>query len=242
MIEVIAFDADDTLWHNETLYSAAQDRFQELLVPYDPEDGVLDELYKTEMANLPHFGYGIKSFALSMIETAIRISGGEIGASEIEQIIEIAKEMKRAPVQLLDGAEEVISTLAASYRLMLITKGDLLDQERKIGRSGLAPHFSQVEVVTEKTNDLYRELLKKHGILPERFVMVGNSLRSDVLPVVSLGAHAVHIPYHLTWAHETVPARPGEAQGYVELEHIGLLPEYVGRLARQSSIQKEEGR
>ena len=242
MIEVIAFDADDTLWHNETLYSAAQVRFQELLAPYTSDDGVLDELYKTEMANLPHFGYGIKSFTLSMIETGIRVSGGEIGSSEILAIIEIAKEMKQAPVRLLDHVEEVIHTLAESYRLMLITKGDLLDQERKIDRSGLAPYFGQVEVVTEKTDKVYRGMLEQHGILPEDFVMVGNSLRSDVLPVVSLGAHAVHIPYHVTWAHETVPVQPGEAQGYVELEHIGLLPEFVGQLARQLSRQKEEGR
>ncbi len=241
MIEVIAFDADDTLWHNETLYSAAQVRFQELLAPYGPDDGVLDELYKTEMANLPHFGYGIKSFTLSMIETAIRVSGGEISSSEIHAIVEIAKEMKQAPVQLLDHVDEVIHTLAESYRLMLITKGDLLDQQRKIDRSGLAPYFSRVEVVTDKTDEVYREMLEKHGILPEQFVMVGNSLRSDILPVVSLGAHAVHIPYHLTWAHEAVPAQPGDAQRYVELAHIGLLPEFVGRLARQLSIQKEEG-
>ncbi len=242
MIEMIAFDADDTLWHNETLYSAAQVTFQELLAPYEPDDGVLDELYKTEMANLPHFGYGIKSFTLSMIETGIRVSGGEIGSSEIHAIIEMAKEMKQAPVRLLDHVEEVIRLLAKSYRLMLITKGDLLDQERKIHRSGLAPYFSQVEVVTDKTDKVYREVLDRHGIPPERFVMVGNSLRSDILPVVSLGAHAVYIPYHLTWAHETVLAQPGEAQGYVELEHIGLLPEFVGRLAHQLSIQKEERR
>ena len=242
MLEVIAFDADDTLWHNETLYAAAQARFQELLVPYAPGDGVLEELYETEMANLPLFGYGIKSFTLSMIETALRVSGGRIEVGQIRDIIEIAKEMKRAPVKLLEHVEEVIRTLAASHRLMLITKGDLLDQERKIARSGLAAYFGQVEVVTEKTADVYRTMLKKHGILPERFVMVGNSLRSDILPVVSLGANAVHIPYHVTWAHETVPVLPGEAKGYAELEHIGLLPEFVGQLELHSSKQKEERR
>jgi putative hydrolase of the HAD superfamily len=249
-IEVIAFDADDTLWHNETLYSSAQARFQELLLPCGPDNGALDELYETEMANLPHFGYGIKSFALSMIETAIRVSGGEIGASQIQGIIDIAKEMKQAPVRLLEHVAEVIPALSASHRLMLITKGDLLDQERKIARSGLATYFSHVEVVTDKTAAVYRALLEKHRIPPQRFVMVGNSLRSDILPVVSLGACAVHIPYHLTWAHETVPVQPHEAQGYVELEHIGLLPELVGRLERQrgdpgawqSSTKKEAGR
>ncbi len=232
-IDVIAFDADDTLWHNETLYADAQARYQELLAAYDGEHAVLDELYETEMANLPCFGYGIKSFALSMIETAIRLSGGEIPAGEIQGIINIAKEMKQAPVSLLEHVEDVIRALSGTHRLMLITKGDLLDQERKIAYSGLAPYFESVEVVTEKTADVYRALLARHRIAPERFVMVGNSLRSDVLPVVSLGARAVHIPYHITWAHETVSVHPDEAQRYLELEHIGLLPELVGRLERR---------
>ena len=229
-IDVIAFDADDTLWHNETLYLVAQQRFQDLLDSYDPDNGLLDELYETEMGNLQYYGYGIKSFTLSMIETAIRISGGEIEAREIQGIIDIAKEMRQAPVRLLDHVEEVIQALSESYRLMLITKGDLLDQEHKIAHSGLASYFDHVEVVTDKTADIYRALLAKHRITPERFTMVGNSLRSDILPVVSLGARAVHIPYHLTWAHEAVPVRPDEALEYVELEHIGLLPELVGRL------------
>jgi putative hydrolase of the HAD superfamily len=248
-IDVIAFDADDTLWHNETLYADAQSRFQELLAAYDGDHAVLDELYETEMANLPCFGYGIKSFALSMIETAIKISGGEITAREIQGIIDMAKEMKQAPVSLLERVEEVIRALSGSHRLMLITKGDLLDQERKVAYSGLAPYFEHVEIVTEKTDDVYRALLAKHQIAPERFVMVGNSLRSDILPVVSLGARAVHIPYHLTWAHEIVPVHPDGAAGYAELEHIGLLPELVGRLEKQggdprieqSSMQKEAG-
>jgi putative hydrolase of the HAD superfamily len=247
-IDVIAFDADDTLWHNETLYHDAQSRFQELLAAYG-DHAVLDELYETEMANLPCFGYGIKSFTLSMIETAINISGGEIPAGEIQLIINMAKAMKQAPVSLLERVEAVIRTLSDTHRLMLITKGDLLDQERKVAHSGLAPYFESIEVVTEKTADVYRALLAKHRIAPERFIMVGNSLRSDVLPVVSLGARAVHIPYHITWAHETVPVHPGEEQGYVELEHIGLLPELVGRLEErggdprieQSSLQKEAG-
>ena len=249
-IDVIAFDADDTLWHNETLYSDAQQRFQELLVPYHGDNGVLDELYETEMGNLQYYGYGIKGFTLSMIETAIRISHGQIAAREIQGIIDIAKEMKQTPVSLLEHVEQVIRALSESYRLMLITKGDLLDQESKIAQSGLASYFDHVEVLAEKTADIYRALLAKHRIMPERFIMVGNSLRSDILPVVSLGARAVHIPYHLTWAHETVPVGPDEALGYMELEHIGLLPELVGQLVRhggkshveQSSTAKEEGR
>jgi putative hydrolase of the HAD superfamily len=250
IIDVIAFDADDTLWHNESLYAAAQDRFQELLRAYHRDDGALDELYETEMANLPLFGYGIKSFVLSMIETAVRLSGSEIAASAIGEIIEIAKEMKQAPVGMLEDARQVVQTLSGSYNLMLITKGDLLDQERKIASSGLVTYFDHVEVVTDKTVEAYRTLLERHRIVPERFLMVGNSLRSDILPVVALGARAVHIPYHLTWAHETVPVHPDSAQGFVELERIGLLPDYVEQLTRhgltpgaeQSSRQKEAGR
>jgi putative hydrolase of the HAD superfamily len=249
VIDVIAFDADDTLWHNESLYSTAQERFQNIVRSY-ADDGVLDELYETEMANLPYFGYGIKGFTLSMIETAIRISDGRIQATEIEEILDIAKEMKRAPVSLLDQAEAVVRALSGSHRLMLITKGDLLDQERKLANSGLAPYFDQVEVVTDKTDGVYRALLAKHRIAPERFLMVGNSLRSDILPVMALGGRAVHIPYHLTWAHEAVSVHPDEALAYVELEHIGLLPGLVEQLERhggrphdgRSSIRKEERR
>jgi len=249
VIDVIAFDADDTLWHNESLYAAAQERFRELLRAYHPDDGALDELYATEMANLPLFGYGIKSFALSMIETAVRLSGSEIAASAIGEIIEIAKEMKQAPVGLLEHVEPVVQTLSRSHKLMLLTKGDLLDQERKVANSGLAEYFDHVEIVTDKSKEVYRTVLEKHRIVPEHFLMVGNSLRSDILPVVALGARAVYIPYHLTWAHETVPVHPDGAQEYVQLEHIGLLPEYVEQLTRhgltsgseQSSRQKEAG-
>lgn len=236
-IDVIAFDADDTLWHNETLYARAQTQFQELLASYNGDDGAADELYKTEMDNLPTYGYGIKSFALSMIETAIRVTNGQIKGKDIQTIIDLAKEMKRTPVRLLDHVAEVIPALSATRTLMLITKGDLFDQETKIARSGLAPHFSCVEVVTDKTTEVYRSLLEKHQIAPESFLMVGNSLRSDVLPVVSLGARAVHIPYQITWAHEVVPIQLAERPEYLELEHIGLLPSLVNRLDPSKEVQ-----
>jgi putative hydrolase of the HAD superfamily len=232
VIEVIGFDADDTLWHSETLYYRVQQEFQALLVPYCGDDGVMDELYETEMGNLPYWGYGIKGFTLSMIETAIRVTGGEIGAQQIQKIIELAKEMKGAPVHLLPHVAEVVPALSESHRLMLITKGDLFDQEAKIASSGLASHFDYVEIVTDKTPNVYRTLLEKHRIEPRCFLMVGNSIRSDILPVVALGARAVHIPYPITWVHEAVPVKGGEASGYVELEHIGLLPDLIGGLAR----------
>jgi putative hydrolase of the HAD superfamily len=234
LIDLIAFDADDTLWHNENLYSHAQERLQELLTPYHSGDGVVDELYRTEMDNLPAFGYGIKSFALSMIETAIRVTAGRIDGPGIQKIIDLAKEMKQAPVQLLEHVAEVIPVLSASHTLMLLTKGDLFDQESKIARSGLACHFMHIEIVSTKTVKVYHSLLSRHRIEPQRFLMVGNSLRSDVLPVVALGGHAVFIPYHVTWAHETV-AKPEDSAPapYVQLEHLGLLPAYVEQLCQR---------
>jgi putative hydrolase of the HAD superfamily len=230
VFDVIALDADDTLWHNETLYSRAQEKLADLLAPFLDGDQVAGELFQTEMGNLSYFGYGIKSFALSMIETAVRVSGGQVGGREIQQIVDLAKEMQQAPVYLLDHVEDVIQRLAASHSLMLITKGDLFDQQTKLARSGLASYFEGVEIVAEKTTEVYKALLKAHGVAPQRFLMVGNSLRSDILPVVRLGAHAVHIPYHLTWAHEVVPVEAWEEDGYVELEHIGLLPAFIERL------------
>lgn len=229
-IDLIALDADDTLWHNETLYSRAQEQLARLLAPFLDGDQVVKELFETEMGNLSYFGYGIKSFTLSMIETAVRVSSGQVSGRDIQQIVNLAKEMQQAPVHLLEHVEEVIPKLAASYSLMLITKGDLFDQQTKLARSGLASHFQHVEIVAEKTRDVYHTLLRGHGIEPQRFLMVGNSLRSDVLPVVRLGAHAVHIPYHITWAHEVVPVEAGEEDGYVELRHIGLLPEFIRQL------------
>jgi putative hydrolase of the HAD superfamily len=233
MIETIGFDADDTLWHNEILYLRAQEAFQELLVPYAPPGKALDELHRTELQNIPLYGYGIKGFALSMIETAIRLSDGRTTAAETARILDIAKEMLRAPVQLLDGVREVLAALAPDYELVMITKGDLLDQELKVARSGLGPFFRNIEVVPEKNPEIYLEILDRLRIPPQRFLMVGNSLRSDILPLVSLGAHAVHIPYDITWEHEAVELGTGQAAGYAELEQIGLLPGFVQELSMQ---------
>jgi putative hydrolase of the HAD superfamily len=231
MFDVIAFDADDTLWHNEMLYSITQDKFKQLLSRYRSTNGIDRVLYETEMRNLRHYGYGIKSFTLSMIETAIELSGGRVRGREIREIIDLAREMLEAPVQLLEGVQEVVHTLSASHPLMIITKGDLFDQESKIARSGLADYFSHVEIVSHKTEDTYKALLAKHNIHPERFLMVGNSLKSDILPIVAIGSQAVYIPYHITWAHELV-VNPGKNRtGYFELEHIGQLPVLVEKLS-----------
>jgi putative hydrolase of the HAD superfamily len=232
MIDVIALDADDTLWHSESLYFSTQERFRQVLARYDRGDWTEQALYETEMANLQFYGYGIKSFALSMIETAIKLTGGRIQGCEIQEIIDLAKEMLKAPIQLLDHVADAIPQLAATCPLMLITKGDLLDQETRLARSGLGEYFTHVEIVPDKTVETYRSLLERHRLSPERFLMVGNSLRSDVLPVVSLGGHAVLIPYTFTWVHEKVDWEPEHASTYVELEHIGLLREYVERICQ----------
>lgn len=229
---VIAFDADDTLWHNETLFSVTQERFRQLLAPYQQDSWTGQELYETEVRNLEYFGYGIKGFTLSMIETAIQITEGRVQARDIQAIVDFAKEMLRAPVQLIEGVEATITALVQAHRLMLITKGDLFDQETKIAESGLAQHFTHVEIVRDKTEDSYRAILHKHRISAEQFVMVGNSLRSDVLPVLALGARAVHIPYHVTWAHEHVAPSELARAGYIELDHIDQLPGYIAKLCR----------
>lgn len=234
--DVIAFDADDTLWHSERLYVDAQARFKQLLAQYHRPEWIEERLYQTEMRNLQHFGYGIKGFALSMIETAVELTEGRIAGGDIQILIDSAKAMLAADVELLEHAAETLASLADRYALMLITKGDLRDQESKIARSGVAQRFRQIEIVSDKSQASYAALLQRHGIAPERFLMVGNSLRSDILPVLALGARAVYIPHPLTWAHETAEP-PTEHPGYVEVEHLGLLPGLLDRLERDSSGQ-----
>ncbi len=230
MFEMIALDADDTLWHNERLYSMTQERFKELLSRHHSRDVIERKLYETEMRNLRTFGYGIKGFTLSMIETAVELTEGRIQGPEIQEIIDFAKEMLRAPVELLEGAGEVVNTLSDRYPLMLITKGDLFDQETKIARSGLADRFTHIEIVSNKTADTYRAILAKHGLDAQRFLMVGNSMRSDILPVLALGGQAVYIPYEITWAHESAAGPAERSNGYHELERISQLPDLIERL------------
>jgi len=232
MFDLIAFDVDDTLWHSETLYTVTQDKFVHLLSAYRETDGIEAELYQTELRNLRYYGYGIKSFTLSMIETAIQLTDGRIRGEEIRQILAFAREMLKAPVELLEGAEEVVRTLSESHPLMIVTKGDLFDQESKLARSGLADYFTHVEVVTAKTSATYQALLNKYHITPSRFLMVGNSLKSDILPVLAVGGQAVYIPYHITWVHEVVAQPADDARGYFELEHIRLLPPLVESLSK----------
>lgn len=230
MVKVIAFDADDTLWHNEPLYVTTQDKFKELLSGYHDSELIEQKLYEAETRNLHYFGYGIKGFALSMIETAVELTGGRIRGQDIQTIIDWAKEMQQAPLQLMAHVEETIGRLADAYPLMLITKGDLFDQETKLARSGLADYFGHVEIVSEKTSAAYEAILAKYRINPREFLMVGNSLRSDILPVVTIGGQGVYIPYHITWDVETVDEQALVDHEFFELEHIGLLPALVDRL------------
>jgi len=201
MIKTIGFDADDTLWHNETLFVATHGRLCELLSHYHDAAKVDDTLNDTERRNLSRYGYGIKSFTLSAIETAIELSDGNIPASEIREIIALAHDMLDHPVEILDGVPETVSALAATqrYRMLIITKGDLRDQSRKFSLSHLDPHFTDLEVVTEKDPATYARVLQRHHIEPAEFLMVGNSIKSDILPVLELGAHAAHVPYPHTW-------------------------------------------
>lgn len=203
-IEIIAFDADDTLWHNESLFTITQNKYKKLLSKYHSEEWIDERLFDTETENIQHFGYGVKGFTLSMIETAIELSEGRITGAEIMQIIEFAKEMLKSPIELLDSVAETIEKLSQTHDLMIITKGDLFDQESKIARSGLADYFSKIEIVKEKDDAVYQKILDKHKIDKDTFVMVGNALKSDILPVLRIGAAAIHVPYHTTWAREIV--------------------------------------
>ena len=227
---ILAFDADDTLWVNEPIYSNAENEFSEIVKPYLVQENAGDLLYKTEMENLRSFGYGIKGFILSMIETAIDISKGLVTADEIERIILMGKEMIHHPVEVLDGVKESLNELSNQYGLMMITKGDLFDQESKIARSGLHFYFSEIEIVSEKNEKTYSDLLQKHKIAQERFIMVGNSVKSDILPVCAIGAQAIHIPFHTTWKHEEVTAGTSDPIGYYQLKDIRQLPEFLESL------------
>jgi putative hydrolase of the HAD superfamily len=230
MIEIIGFDADDTLWHNEILYSQAKDQFQVLLAPYGDPERVRQRLDEIEEWNVRHYGYGIKSFALSMVEAAIEISHGQIEAPRLSRILDIVKEMLSAEVKPLEPVEPTLAVLAQQFPLMLITKGDFFEQHRKIERSGLAKYFRYIEIVVDKTPETYRGVLVKYHLEPQKFLMVGNSMRSDILPVLAIGGQAVYVPYETTWAHEKVDETAQAATKYIEIEHLGQLPELINRL------------
>lgn len=221
-VRVIGLDADDTLWHNEIIFQDVQERYRRLLSEYHDASAVDRTLLATEKRNIEHYGYGIKGFTLSAIETAIELTRGKISAQEIQTLIELGREMLAHPVELLDGVAETLATLAESHRLLVITKGDLVDQQRKLAKSGLVAHFADVEIVSEKDRATYESILKRQGAEPAEFLMVGNSLKSDVLPVLEVGASAAHVPYKVTWA----------------LEHSDQVPDAPDRFFRLSNIRE----
>lgn len=230
MIDVVAFDGDDTLWHSETHFQVTQERVRELLAPYADAATLDRELEATERRNLEVYGYGVKGFTLSLVETAISVSEGRVTTDEVATLLAWGKQMLVHPVELLDGVAETLEALAADHRLVLVTKGDLFHQESKIAESGLGDLFEHVAVVAEKDPATYTRVARAVGVDPTRLLMVGNSVRSDVLPVLELGGHAAHIPYHVTWSLEEADLPdPGDGRHH-ELTDIRQLVDLVSRL------------
>lgn len=225
-IKVIGFDADDTLWVNETYFREAEERFAELLGGYETKNKIDQELFKVEMQNLETYGYGVKSFVLSMIESALDLSNNKISQETIAEILGLGKKMISHPVELLDGVEEVLDKLVDKYRLIVLTKGDLLDQERKLEKSGISKYFNHVEVLSEKKEDNYKNLLEHLEISTDEFLMIGNSLKSDILPILNIGAKAIHIPFHTTWAHEMVDDAE-KVNGHLKLNSLAEVLKYL---------------
>lgn len=226
---MVGLDADDTLWHNETLFSVTHERFAALLADHAEPDELAEKMLATERRNLSIFGYGAKGFTLSMIETALAVTDGQLPGSSVQAILDLGKALLNHPVDLLDGVREALESLAGR-RLVLITKGDLFHQETKVAGSGLGELFERIEIVSEKDEPTYRKVVAGLGIDPANFVMVGNSLRSDVLPVVAIGGRAVHVPYHVEWAHERVDEADLPPAGWWRLDSIGELPGLLERL------------
>ena len=224
-ITTVGFDADDTLWHNEDGFRHVEERFVELVAPYaGPGVDVAAGLSATEMANLRVYGYGVKAFGLSLVEAALTLTSESIPAAVIGELLTEVRDLLEAPVRVLPGVPEVLNAVSGKYRLVLITKGDLIHQTRKITTSGLAHHFHDVEVVNEKDPETYASILIRLGVKPEQFCMVGNSVKSDVLPLLTIGAHAVHVPYPLTWALELADA---SHLTFDELESITDFPAWL---------------
>jgi len=224
-IKVIGFDADDTLWVNEPYFRDAEIKLADLLKPYAPDTDIIAELFRTEMKNLELYGYGAKAFTLSLIETAVRLSGDLVPASIINEIIEMGRGLMTIPIELIDSVDAVLPLLQPHYKLIVVTKGDLLDQERKLRKSGLLPYFHHIEIVSDKQESDYQKLIDKQGILPEEFMMVGNSVKSDILPVIAIGGIGVHVPFHTTWQHEMVNETP-KAHFY-EISALSQLPDIL---------------
>lgn len=230
-ITTVGLDADDTLWHNETIFRLSQKRFVDLLADHADEPVMMERLSQVERRNLRLYGYGVKGFTLSMLETAMELCDGAAPPHIIREILAAGREMLAHPVETLPGVDEVLAELSEKYRLVLITKGDLMDQERKLAASGLGELFAAVEIVSEKDRSTYDRVFARHGTGAAEAVMAGNSMKSDVLPAIEAGAFAAHIPYHITWAHELADAPEGHPR-YVSLSRIGELPDWIAAIDR----------
>lgn len=225
-IQVIGFDADDTLWVNETYFRDAEEAFADLLEKYETKNKIDQELFKMEIKNLELYGYGIKGFMLSMIEAALELSNNQVSQSTLSEILNLGKNMISHPVEILEGVVEVLERLKGKYRLIVLTKGDLLDQERKLERSNLSEYFHHVEVLSDKKEKNYQDLLDHLEINVKNFLMIGNSLKSDVLPLVNIGAKAVHVPFHTTWQYEEVVEPEGKS-GYMTVAKLTDVLNYL---------------
>ncbi|MBO9200817.1 MULTISPECIES: HAD family hydrolase [Niastella] len=225
-IKIIAFDADDTLWINEPYFQEAENHFCELLAGYLPPDAARQELFNTEMKNLHLYGYGIKGVILCMIETITRVSNGTAPLQLINQVLELGNDMLEKPIEILEGVEETLNALQGKYRLVIATKGDLLDQERKLNKSGLQNYFHHIEIMSNKKVANYQKLLKHLDCSPANFLMLGNSVKSDVLPVLALDAFAAHIPFHTTWQHELHEEKV-EHPNLLSLNNIADIIQYL---------------
>jgi len=226
-IKVIGFDADDTLWVNETYFREAEVEFAKLLSPFETENKIDQELFKMEMKNLPVYGYGVKGFVLSMVEMALELSNNTVSNQTISKILDIGKEMINEKVELLDGVESVLQQLSKKYKLIVATKGDLLDQERKLEKSGLLDYFHHIEVLSDKKEANYSKLLNHLEIKPSEFLMIGNSLKSDILPIINIKANAIHVPFHTTWVHEQVIVNTEVSTQYQTLKSLKDLPKLL---------------
>ena len=229
VIELIAFDADDTLWHNESLYRRGLERFNKILARYEVVE-VGKRQHEIEINNLQYYGYGVSGFVLSLIEAAIELTNGQILGKDIKDLVDLSKEMLTAQVELFEHVEQTLEELAKSYRLVLVTKGDLRHQESKVARSGVKQYFQDIAIVSDKTPETYSAILMKNQTEPTHFLMVGDSLRSDILPVIQLGGRAVYIPNHGGWDHERVELSLEDEGRFFEIEHLGLLPDLVKQI------------
>lgn len=233
-IEMIALDADDTLWHTEYYYRQAQDSLLAMLSGYGvPGQTALDVLHRIEIENLTSFGYGIRGFTLSMIEAAIEVTQGMVRGSDIQSIVDLGRAMTIHEIRLLPAVKETLETLSKNHTLMLITKGDALDQQSKVDRSGLGSYFRWIEIIPDKTPQAYASILEHRGIPADRFVMVGNSPRSDIAPVLQLGGWAVYIPYETTWAHEAAAELPDNPPRYFEISRLDQLSDIIRKIEQQ---------